>query len=840
MHAPFKSLTQISTSTLAFDEDQVLHALKHHLPTQASLKDFIHHNTLHAFQHLPFFEGVRQAHAMFGYKTLLSLRDFRKLHAEKAIRDDVLDRTIVEHHGQPKVELWRERMLKTRYNSNSTPRVGALRALWKSHYQLDLDSLVHPKLFRILNSFLDQGVSIWHFPIWNLSFLDSIRELEQKSFTSLFQSPRVRTLLFSSNCSIETLLHLLVGREELFETYLFDQQFAHPGWSGMVSVIEDRPGTLLDQRKVSLRDLILFELLLEIDALDSEFGDIWMPLGGKALHKLEPLFAPAQETELSEVLRLWQEAYEWSYYDSVLAGLSKTEVPSSPQPAASVQAIFCIDDRECSLRRHLENLMPNLGTFSTPGHFGIDAYYQPQDGKFVTKICPAPLTPRHLIKELDDGIGHQRDVSYAKNSHGLLSGFLFSQTIGFWSALKLLFNIFRPSVGAATTLAFQHMSERSQLTVEHKGLPPENGLQVGFTLEEMANRVESVLHSMGLLQHFAPLVYVVGHGSSSVNNTHFAGYDCGACSGRPGSVNSRAFAFMANHPQVRDVLEKRGLRIPQETQFLGGLHDTARDEIRFFDENLLTPANRLMHENNKEIFHQALNLNAKERSRRFELAPQTTDAKKLHQHVKERTVSLFEPRPELNHATNALCIVGTRQLTRSLFLDRRAFLNSYDASVDPEGNFLLGILNAAAPVCGGINLEYFFSRVDNERLGAGTKLPHNVMGLIGVANGMEGDLRTGLPSQMIEVHDPIRLLIIVEHLPEIVKKTITQNPATYEWFEKEWVRLAVVHPQTRQTYIFSRGNFHPYTPLLPTLEIIKNLPVLLETSHENIPVMWVS
>ena len=37
------------------------------------------------------------------------------------------------------------------------------------------------------------------------------------------------------------------------------------------------------------------------------------------------------------------------------------------------------------------------------------------------------------------------------------------------------------------------------------------------------------------------------------------------------------------------------------------------------------------------------------------------------------------------------------------------------------------------------------------------------MGLIGVANGIDGDLRPGLPSQMIEVHDPVRLLVIAEH-----------------------------------------------------------------------------
>ena len=62
---------------------------------------------------------------------------------------------------------------------------------------------------------------------------------------------------------------------------------------------------------------------------------------------------------------------------------------------------------------------------------------------------------------------------------------------------------------------------------------------------------------------------------------------------------------------------------------------------------------------------------------------------------------------------------------------------------------LAGILAAVIPVCGGINLEYYFSRVDNTVYGCGTKLPHNVCGMLGVMNGIDDDLRTGLPSQMM-------------------------------------------------------------------------------------------
>jgi uncharacterized protein YbcC (UPF0753/DUF2309 family) len=83
----------------------------------------------------------------------------------------------------------------------------------------------------------------------------------------------------------------------------------------------------------------------------------------------------------------------------------------------------------------------------------------------------------------------------------------------------------------------------------------------------MADRVEGLLKSIGLVKDFAPIVYAVGHGASSVNNTHYAGYDCGACSGRPGSVNARVISYMANHPEVRSILRDRGIEIPAKTTF---------------------------------------------------------------------------------------------------------------------------------------------------------------------------------------------------------------------------------------------------------------------------------
>lgn len=169
-------------------------------------------------------------------------------------------------------------------------------------------------------------------------------------------------------------------------------------------------------------------------------------------------------------------------------------------------------------------------------------------------------------------------------------------------------------------------------------------------------------------------------------------------------------------------------------------------------------------------------------------------------------------------------------------MDRRAFMNSYNPKTDPDGKYLYGILKAAAPVCGGINLEYFFSRTDNQKLGAGTKLPHNVMGLIGVANGVDGDLRPGLPSQMIEVHDPIRLLIVVEQNRDIVKKVIQTDSSTFNWFEMNWVHLVCIDPDSGELFRFMNGEFVPYLCLTTSIPAIENVDELIENNSGNIPV----
>jgi uncharacterized protein YbcC (UPF0753/DUF2309 family) len=538
-------------------------------------------------------------------------------------------------------------------------------------------------------------------------------------------------------------------------------------------------------------------------------------------------------------LRVWQEAYEAHYRDQILAAIDENRDRGAALPPARLQMIFCIDDRAESLRRHLEELSVTHETFGAAGFFNLAIAYQGLDDPSTFPLCPVVVEPRHRVQERPSS-EHlhlassrvqwrrrwgQLQTRFHGASRSLLWGSLVTAAAGALAAVPLLATVFAPWLaGRLRRLITDKLlpAPRTHLTAARAPEPADGqtgGLLFdGFTVEEQAERVGTLLANIGLTQRFAPLVVVFGHDSSSVNNPHFAAYSCGACGGRSGGPNARLFAHMANRPEVRALLRARGIQVPDGTVFVGGVHDTCNDSLTLFDVEAI-PAERLGDvEALRAALDEARRRNAHERCRRFGSAPADPGRNEALHHVEERAFDLSQARPELGHATNAACVVGRRTLTRGLFLDRRPFLVSYDPEKDPSGAILERTLLAVGPVGAGINLEYFFSAADNERLGAGTKLPHNVTGLLGVMNGASSDLRTGLPLQMIEIHEPVRLQLFIESTPAVLTAILDRQPAVAELVLNEWVRVAVIDPDTGAIKTFSAAHgFQSWQPPSVTL-----------------------
>ena len=109
---------------------------------------------------------------------------------------------------------------------------------------------------------------------------------------------------------------------------------------------------------------------------------------------------------------------------------------------------------------------------------------------------------------------------------------------------------------------------------------------------------------------------------------------------------------------------------------------------------------------------------------------------------------------------------------------------------------------AAGPVGAGISLEYYFSTVDNERFGCASKVTHNIAGLFGVMEGADSDLRTGLPWQMVEIHEAMRLLVVVEQTPEMLSAIVARQPALHELIGNAWIILAACDPSTAAIHVY--------------------------------------
>lgn len=749
----------------------------------------------------------------------------------------------------------------------------------------DTDELVHPLLIRLSAAFLDQGVASWSLPGREQGFLGAFRSLYGRVGGSPERflrglGPTMRRQQAEAWSAERTvawaLAELAVPEADWADTIDATLQSLR-GWAGMMRQFEQRPDRApVAAQPARLIDYLAVQLALDVYAtrfavrehlgrsatvadLDGMSSpDAGAPGAGRDLELVYEAFVLAQlmpvdtavfadvehaatwlaavrSCDTIERRRLLHLAYERHHQAGVLAGLAAHQrvTATLSAPAPRFQAVFCIDEREESLRRHLEEQCPHAETFGYAGFFGVAMRYQGLDDVHARPLCPVSVEPRHLVVEEPVSAAqiHWYRVSRRRQATVIRLLTAGSRTLGRGSLISLLTGLasFVPLVGRALFPLLSHRVGRrasprpaTRLAVERSSSTShEDSLFPGYTVPEMVDIVATVLRTIGLDRKLSPLVVIVGHGSSSLNNPHEAAHDCGATGGGRGGPNARALAVMANHPKVRAGLRDLGIHLPEDTWFVGAYHNTCDDSMTYYDETLVPERHSADLNLAKEALAAACHWDAHERCRRFESAPADLPLSRAREHAETHAVDLGQPRPEYGHATNAVCVVGRRSRTRGLFLDRRAFLVSYDPQHDPADELLTSLLLAAAPVCAGINLEYYFSHVDPTGYGCGTKLPHNITGLLGVMDGHASDLRTGLPWQMVEIHEPVRLLMVVEAAPDRVMAILRAHPSLARLVTNGWIRLVAWTPDTAAMHEFRNSGFQPYAPEATRFPVVK-------------------
>jgi len=662
-------------------------------------------------------------------------------------------------------------------------------------------------------AYFDEGQSAWRLPSRGLPPYTAWRVTMRHDRNPETMGIRgfraaVAAMPDDPRAAIAAVVDALGIPERAVEDYLHRALNDIGGWAGYVRYrVWDN--ALHGREDETLVELLAIRLVwgyaLFLERTDPAFTAAWAEaMAEAAAFPEDERLGDNPELALDLILH---EAYEAAYRRKLLERLTRHF--TGPKPVGNgarqaVQAAFCIDVRSEVYRRALETVAPDVETIGFAGFFGFPIEYVPIGRATGGAQCPVLLKPDFIVCaevmgasdiEADKILGLRllrRRAAKAWKAFKLsaVSSFTYVETVGLLFASKLIGD----SAGLTRTVSDPNTDGLDPQVVGRIGPRLEPRLigdrNTGFDAEQRIAMAEAVLRAMSLTDGFARLVLLTGHGSTTVNNPHASGLDCGACGGHTGEANARVAAAILNDREVRKGLASRGIGVPDDTWFLGCLHDTTTDQVRIFSADQLpaTHAADLVHL--REALTKASSLARAERA----LLLGIDKGADIDRAVTARSRDWAQVRPEWGLAGNAAFIAAPRERTRGLDLGGRAFLHDYDWRKDADFGVLQLIMTAPMVVASWINLQYYGSTVNNRAFGSGNKVLHNVVGQLGVLEGNAGDLKVGLPWQSVHdgarfVHEPLRLNVFIEAPEDALNRVIAGHEGVRQLVDNGWVHL---------------------------------------------------
>ena len=687
-------------------------------------------------------------------------------------------------------------------------------------------------------TYFDRGQASWKMPWRKESLYDAWRH-----FAEIDLNPRMMglqgtrtTVAALPDLPIDTIalaVRSLAIPADALEDYLLAALMNIGGWASWTRYLRWEQ-ELVGGNEDSIVDLLAIRLAWEVILLNARHTPELSTAWRDAVTAMRQAAVSRAQTHTQLDFAL-QTALELSYQKTIIAelappaqqGLANTAAPVRP----SIQAAFCIDVRSEVYRRAFETVAPTVQTIGFAGFFGAFMEFVPLGASKPRIHLPVLLTPswrghEHIrgasVEEVENAISHRRRRLHSADNWKAFrsspsSCFSFVESTGLIYGPKLLGDSFgwsRPVPHPATTGIHSKFSGRlvpsleavshGQNNTQTRQKSIDNQI-VGIPMADRGALAEFILKAMSMTSNFARLILLVGHGSSTVNNPHATGLDCGACAGQTGEVSARIIATLLNDPTVRAVLAQKGIHIPPDTRFAGALHDTTLDEVTLFDIEDLASTHAPDLQQLRPWLAQAGKLARMERSHLLGISNSAQEV--VDTRIQERSRDWSQVFPEWGLAGNAAFIAAPRSRTKGINLSGRSFLHDYEWRNDEGFGVLELIMTAPMVVANWINMQYYASVVDNQRFGSGNKVLHNIVGgSIGVFEGNGGDLRVGLPLQSLHdgerwVHEPLRLNVFLEAPRLEIDRIIAKHELVRELVENRWLFIFQIDDEHGGIYL---------------------------------------
>jgi len=731
---------------------------------------FVTSNPLSGYEKSPFLKAVLEAQKYLNANVFPYASVYRKAFENGEIDQNEIQNLLLENGFKKSPEYY-------------LSQIEASKNLSSVNKSKNLDRIMS----KWLSAFLDEGLAEWEMPNKSLGFYSSWRLLakydKELGVKSNYEIPQ---------SSEEALSLVLKDFSESEHLNIFIQHLtALPGWVGYVKHRIESKSYWQQEYPITLYDYLAVRLWI------AKRLDIEILLNNRTFE---------EDNSITKLQYLWLKAWENSWQNTLVKSLVKGSEYETTEDHSKLyydaQMVFCIDTRSELIRRHIES-KGRYETYGYAGFFGIAMDYENINDGLSRKSCPPILASSYKTFEIsqankaDKLLIYKRKIElsnfkeyFLKRMKNMLpSAFGFVEGSGFFYGVHMLLRILLPGFlyksKKANTTCFESVCEPEIDKINMTSAQEEN-----ISLNEKVAIVKSAFDLMGWKQ-FAPLVLFIGHGSHSANNPFGSSLDCGACAASPGRHNARMLAKLANLHEVRmALLVEHNISIPESTIFIGGEHNTTTDEIVVFDSNVPNSHQQLL---------QNLKID-------LEKAQQTATEERLNTNTNSIALAYnkannwSETRPEWGLAKNAGFVIGSRKLTENSNLEGRCFLHSYDWKLDETGKSLEAIMQGPMVVTQWINNHYYFSSVDNEVFGGGSKITHNVTGKFGVVQGNGGDLKMGLPLQSLNLtdneiyHQPLRLSVFIQAPIERVMDILLRNDQLKTLLDNEWIYLLVLDP----------------------------------------------